>query len=68
MLASLLLLLSFNLMASTLRHEKSFVADTIANAVVDIALYNRSLLITSSNDVVQKDIETGYVQRKFVAH
>ncbi|KAI3656214.1 hypothetical protein MP638_006869 [Amoeboaphelidium occidentale] len=51
-----------------LLHEKSFLFDNTATSVYSMALYNRSLLITSSNDVVQKDIETGSVQRKFAAH
>lgn len=42
--------------------------DRTAASVLDIELYKRSLLITSSNDIVQKDIETGNVQRKFLAH
>ncbi|KAI3655837.1 hypothetical protein MP638_002839, partial [Amoeboaphelidium occidentale] len=58
----------FNFMVSTLQHEKSFMFDRTAASVLDIDLYKRSLLITSSNDIVQKDIETGNVQRKFLAH
>jgi WD40 repeat protein len=42
--------------------------DLAASSVLDIKLYNRSLLIASSNDIVQKDIETGRFQRKFLAH
>lgn len=42
--------------------------DRTATSVLDIEIYNRSLLITSANDIVQKDIETGNVQRKFLAH
>jgi len=68
MLLSALLILSFNLIISALQHEKSFMFDSTASSVYDIALYKRSLLITSSNDVVQKDIETGRFQRKFIAH
>jgi WD40 repeat protein len=33
-----------------------------------INFYKDSLLITSSNDIVQKDIETGVFQRTFRAH
>jgi WD40 repeat protein len=55
-------------MVSTLQHEKSFMFDRTAASVLDIELYKRSLLITSSNDIVQKDIETGNIQRKFLAH
>jgi len=68
MLRTALLLLSFNLIISALQHDKSFMLDSTASFVLDIALYKRSLLITSSNDIVQKDIETGRVQRNFVAH
>lgn len=56
------------LLVSTLQHEKSFVYDNTASSSLDIALYNHSLLITAANDIVQKDIETGSVQRKFIAH
>jgi WD40 repeat protein len=68
MLISALLILSFNLITSALQHEKSFMFDSTASSVFAIALYKRSLLITSSTDVIQKDIETGIFQRKFVAH
>lgn len=68
MLRFVLLIFSFNLLVSGLQHEKSFMFDTAASDVVDIALYNRSLLITSANDMVQKDIETGNLQRRFIAH
>jgi WD40 repeat protein len=68
MLLAALLILSFNFIISALQHEKSFVFDSTAFTVYDIALYKRSLLITCSNDVVQKDIETGRFQRKLIAH
>jgi WD40 repeat protein len=67
-LISSLIVISLNLLVSTLQHEKSFMFDRTATAVLDLALYNRSLLITSSNDVVQVDIETGSFQRRFIAH
>lgn len=68
MLVTLLLILSFNHMVSSLQHDKSFVVDSTASSVFAIALYNRSLLITSSHDVIQKDIETGSLERKFIGH
>ncbi|KAI3656354.1 hypothetical protein MP638_000566, partial [Amoeboaphelidium occidentale] len=39
-----------------------------AGNVYAIALYGESLLLTSTNDVVQKSIETGKVERTFRAH
>lgn len=65
---SLLILLSSKLLVSTLLHEKSFGLDSADGSIYAMALYNDSLLITSTNDVVQKDIETGSVQRRFMAH
>lgn len=52
-------------MVSTLQHEKSIVFDNTPSSVFDIALHNRSLLITSSNDIVQNDIEIRSIQRRF---
>lgn len=65
---ALLQLLRLITLVSSLQHEKSFMVDLTATNVVDIALYNRSLLVTSSSDIVQKDVETGAVQRTFLAH
>lgn len=39
-----------------------------ASVVWSIAIYKDSLLLTSSNDIVQKDIQTGAIQRTFRAH
>ncbi|KAI3655801.1 hypothetical protein MP638_001221, partial [Amoeboaphelidium occidentale] len=39
-----------------------------ASIVWSIALYEDSLLLTSSNDIVQKDIQTGAIQRTFRVH
>ncbi|KAI3655326.1 hypothetical protein MP638_004190, partial [Amoeboaphelidium occidentale] len=36
--------------------------------VWSVAIYKDSLLLTSSNDIVQKDIQTGDIQRTFRAH
>lgn len=65
-IACLILLLCLTL--GSLEHEKSFLLDDSASTVWKIALYKDSLLITSSNDVLQKDIETGKIQRTFRSH
>jgi WD40 repeat protein len=39
-----------------------------ASAVWSIATYKDSLLLTTSSDIVQKDIHTGAIQRTFRAH
>jgi WD40 repeat protein len=39
-----------------------------AAAVWSIAIYKDSLLLTSSNDIVQKDIQNGAIQRTSRAH
>ncbi|KAI3655673.1 hypothetical protein MP638_007017, partial [Amoeboaphelidium occidentale] len=49
-------------------HEKSFLVQDGASIVVAVALYKDSLLLTASNDIVQKDIQTGAIQRTFRAH
>lgn len=68
MLYWLLPILAFIPLVSLLQHEKSFKFDNAASSVFALELYNQSLLITSSNDVAQIDIETGTLQRKFIAH
>lgn len=68
-LMSLLVMISALLSTSrSLDHEKSFLVQDGASYVYAIAIYKGSLLLTSSNDIVQKDIETGVVQRTFRAH
>jgi WD40 repeat protein len=57
-----------SLFVTTLEHEKSFLLQDGGSIVNTIAFYNDSLLLTSSNDIVQKDIETGLIQRTFRAH
>ncbi|KAI3655631.1 hypothetical protein MP638_001174 [Amoeboaphelidium occidentale] len=47
---------------------KSFMFEDTATAVVELALYNRSLLIATSTAVIQKDIETGSFLGKFIVH
>jgi WD40 repeat protein len=51
-----------------LDHEKSFLLQDGAANIDSLSLYQDSILITSLNDVVQKDIETGAIQRTFRAH
>lgn len=51
-----------------LDHEKSFLLQDGAANIDTMSLYHESILITSLNDVVQKDIETGIIQRTFRAH
>jgi WD40 repeat protein len=58
----------FSLVVTTLEHEKSFLMQNGAARATQINFYKDSLLITSSNDIVQKDIETGVFQRTFRAH
>jgi WD40 repeat protein len=57
-----------SLVVTTLEHEKSFLMQNGAATATKIDFYKDSLLITSSNDIVQKDIETGVFQRTFRAH
>jgi WD40 repeat protein len=52
----------------SLDHEKSFLLQDGASNVFAIALYHESLLLTSANDIVQKNTETGAVERTFRAH
>ncbi|KAI3656263.1 hypothetical protein MP638_001588, partial [Amoeboaphelidium occidentale] len=60
--------LAYFLSASSLDHEKSFLVQDGASVVYSIGLYRDSLLLTASNDIVQKDIQTGAIQRTFRAH
>lgn len=53
---------------SSLDHEKSFLLQEGATSGYSVEVYKTSLLYTSSSDVVQKDIETGTIQRTFRAH
>jgi WD40 repeat protein len=55
-------------MVTSLDHEKSFLYQDSASYVLAIGLYKDSMLVTVSNDIVQKDILTGSVQRTFRAH
>ncbi|KAI3656425.1 hypothetical protein MP638_003450, partial [Amoeboaphelidium occidentale] len=49
-------------------HEKSFLLQESASTVWSISFYEDSLLVPVSNDIIQKDIHTGSVQRTFRAH
>jgi WD40 repeat protein len=53
---------------TALDHQKSFLLVDSAAIVQSIAIYKNSLLLTSSNDIVQKDIETGSILRTFRGH
>ncbi|KAI3657248.1 hypothetical protein MP638_006233 [Amoeboaphelidium occidentale] len=55
-------------MDSCLHHEKSFLASDGVSTVQSMAVHNNSLFISTSNDVVQKDIGTGSIQRMFRDH
>ncbi|KAI3655965.1 hypothetical protein MP638_003455 [Amoeboaphelidium occidentale] len=68
MISYSVLILSFNLLLTALQHEKSFLLQDGASVVYDIDFYKESLLLTSSNDIVEKDIETGVIKRTFRAH
>ncbi|KAI3656619.1 hypothetical protein MP638_005093 [Amoeboaphelidium occidentale] len=56
------------LIVSALEHEKSFLLQDGASLVQSIAVYQESLLMTVSNDIVQKNIRTGAIKRTFRAH
>lgn len=56
------------LLAAALEHEKSFLLQESASIVWNLVIYKDSILLTSSNDIVQKDIQTGAIQRTFRAH
>jgi len=58
----------FGLLATALEHEKNFLMQDSASTVWSIAIHQESLLLTSSIDIVQKDIQTGAIQRSFRAH
>lgn len=55
-------------LVAALEHEKSFLVQQSASVVQSIAVYEGSLLLTVSNDIVQKDIQTGAIQRTFRSH
>jgi WD40 repeat protein len=57
-----------SLLATSLEHEKSFLIQDGASSVISIAFYKRSILLTSTNDIVQKSIEGGSIERTLRAH
>jgi WD40 repeat protein len=67
LLRCILLTLGCSLVLSV-DHEKSFLLQDGAGSVQAIAFYQESLLLTSTNDVVQRDIKTGKIQRTFRGH
>ncbi|KAI3659558.1 hypothetical protein MP638_005244 [Amoeboaphelidium occidentale] len=52
----------------SLEHEKSFLIQDGSAIVWSMAVYQDSLIITTSNDIVQKDILTAGILRTFRAH
>lgn len=51
-----------------LEHEKSFLLQESVSNALSIGLYGESILISSSNDIVQRTIWGSYVQRTFRGH
>jgi WD40 repeat protein len=67
-LVNIFVFLWLNHYIKSLEHEKSFIVqDGFAN-INTIDIYKNSLLISNSNDVVQRDLDTGEIQRTFRAH
>ncbi|KAI3660378.1 hypothetical protein MP638_005392 [Amoeboaphelidium occidentale] len=67
-LLTCLLAAIFGCMVLGLEHDKSFLLPDGASNVYTVVVYKDSLLLTASNDIIQKDISTGMVQRTFRAH
>lgn len=63
-----LVLAIVGLLITALEHEKSFLLQGGSSNVLAIGLYRDSLLVAVSNDIVQRDIKTGVLQRTFRAH
>jgi WD40 repeat protein len=55
-------------LSTSLQHEKSFLVQDGASVITTVAVYQNSILLTSSNDIIQKNIGTGLQQRVFRAH
>lgn len=51
-----------------LDHEKSFLLQEGSSAIFCVGFYKHSILMSSTSDIVQKDIDTGASQRTFRAH
>lgn len=67
-LCSFMIIMLWSYVVTSLAHEKSFLLQDGASTVFAIGLYKNSLLMSTSNDVVQRDIQTGLLQRTFRAH
>jgi WD40 repeat protein len=66
---ALLVILAFGFTPSKpLQHEKSFYVQDELKVADYIGFYGRSMLINTENDVIQRDLVTGAVQRTFRAH
>jgi WD40 repeat protein len=55
-------------LACSLDHEKSFFLQDGDSNVNSIAFYEGAMLLTSSSDIIQRDMVTGATQRTFRAH
>ncbi|KAI3656002.1 hypothetical protein MP638_005179 [Amoeboaphelidium occidentale] len=55
-------------MVSALEHEKSFLTQESSSDIRSMVTYEDSLLLTVSTDIVQRDINTGAIQRTFRGH
>jgi WD40 repeat protein len=53
---------------SSLEHLRSYLLQDGSSNVAAIGINEGSLLLTASSDIVQKDLDTGAVQRTFRAH
>jgi WD40 repeat protein len=54
--------------AVALEHEKGFLLADGPSDVDVICIFRNSILLPANNDIVQRDIETGELQRTFRAH
>lgn len=64
----LLLIILLPTVTLSLEHEKNFLLRVNAAAVWSLAFYKDSVLITTTNDIVQKSLDTGSIQRTFRGH
>lgn len=66
--ANIILIVLTTLPISALDHEKSLLVQDSFSSIHCIAVHKNSILISNSNDVVQRDLDTGEIQRTFRAH
>jgi WD40 repeat protein len=66
--ANIILIVLTTLPISALDHEKSFLVQDSFSSIYCIAVHKNFILISNSNDVVQRDVDTGEIQRTFRAH